>query len=73
MKSQETSELQAVLGHRFVRAELLEQALTHTSQAREIEAKQKRLAVVEAPLNELDEVALCPGPDILAKYNSAHR
>ena len=38
MKSQETSELQAVLGHRFVRAELLEQALTHTSQAREIEA-----------------------------------
>src|SRR6266704_4837109 len=38
MKSQETSELQAVLGHRFVRAELLEQALTHTSQARELEA-----------------------------------
>src|SRR6266699_3909759 len=38
MKSQETSALQAVLGHRFVRAELLEQALTHTSQAREVEA-----------------------------------
>src|SRR5205823_12642658 len=38
MKSQETSELQAVLGHRFVRPELLEQALTHTSQARELEA-----------------------------------
>jgi 2-oxoglutarate ferredoxin oxidoreductase subunit beta len=31
------------------------------------------LNTVEAPLNELDEVALCPGPDILAKYNSAHR
>src|SRR5256885_14499499 len=38
MKAQEISELQAVLGYRFVRAELLEQALTHTSQAREVEA-----------------------------------
>ena len=38
MKSQEISALQAVLGYRFVRAELLEQALTHTSQARELEA-----------------------------------
>ncbi len=32
--------LQAALGHRFARAELLEQALTHTSQAREQEAQQ---------------------------------
>src|SRR5256885_16186500 len=38
MKSQEISALQDVLGYRFVRAELLEQALTHTSQAREVEA-----------------------------------
>ena len=38
MKSQEISALQTVLGYRFIRPELLEQALTHTSQARELEA-----------------------------------
>jgi 2-oxoglutarate ferredoxin oxidoreductase subunit beta len=31
------------------------------------------LNTVEAPLNELDEAVLCPGMDILAKYNAAHR
>jgi 2-oxoglutarate ferredoxin oxidoreductase subunit beta len=31
------------------------------------------LNTVEAPLNELDEAALCPGLDILTKYNAAHR
>jgi 2-oxoglutarate ferredoxin oxidoreductase subunit beta len=31
------------------------------------------LDTVEAPLNALDEPALCPGPDILTRYNSAHR
>jgi 2-oxoglutarate ferredoxin oxidoreductase subunit beta len=31
------------------------------------------LATVEKPLNELDEAALCPGSDALAKYNAAHR
>src|SRR5579872_1841910 len=31
------------------------------------------LNTVETPLNALDEAALCPGPDILARYNAAHR
>jgi ribonuclease III len=40
MKSNDSTALQAILGHRFRRPELLEQALTHTSQARELEALQ---------------------------------
>ncbi len=31
------------------------------------------LDTADTPLNELDEAALCPGQDILAKYNAAHR
>ena len=31
------------------------------------------LDTVDTPLNELGEAALCPGQDILAKYNAAHR
>jgi 2-oxoglutarate ferredoxin oxidoreductase subunit beta len=31
------------------------------------------LNTVETPLNALDEAALCPGPDILARYNAAQR
>ena len=31
------------------------------------------LETVEAPLNTLDEAALCPGPEALARYNAAHR
>ena len=31
------------------------------------------LDTVEAPLNELGEAELCPGQDILARYNAAHR
>ncbi len=38
MKVHDTAKLQEELGHRFVRTELLEQALTHTSHAREVEA-----------------------------------
>jgi ribonuclease-3 len=38
MKVHDTANLQQELGHRFVRTELLEQALTHTSHAREVEA-----------------------------------
>jgi ribonuclease III len=38
MKSREIMTLEDVLGHRFQRPELLEQALTHSSQARELEA-----------------------------------
>jgi ribonuclease-3 len=38
MKSREIMELEDSLGHHFQRPELLEQALTHSSQAREVEA-----------------------------------
>jgi 2-oxoglutarate ferredoxin oxidoreductase subunit beta len=31
------------------------------------------LDTVEAPLNALDEGELCPGPEILDRYNAAHR
>jgi 2-oxoglutarate ferredoxin oxidoreductase subunit beta len=31
------------------------------------------IETVGTPLNELGEAALCPGQDILAKYNAAHR
>lgn len=40
MKSHDIAILQTALGHQFVRTELLEQALTHSSQARELEALQ---------------------------------
>ena len=40
MKPRDIALLQAALGYRFQRAELLEQALTHSSQARELEALQ---------------------------------
>jgi ribonuclease-3 len=45
MKSRDISVLEGALGYSFVRADLLKQALTHTSQARELEALQP----VEAP------------------------
>jgi ribonuclease III len=38
MKSPDTATLEEVLGHQFQRPELLQQALTHTSQARELES-----------------------------------
>jgi ribonuclease III len=38
MKSREIMALEESLGHRFQRRELIEQALTHSSQAREVEA-----------------------------------
>ena len=38
MKSREIMALEESLGHHFQRRELLEQALTHSSQAREVEA-----------------------------------
>jgi ribonuclease III len=40
MKSRDMAELEQTLGYRFVRPELLEQALTHSSQAREVESAQ---------------------------------
>ena len=44
MKSQDIAALETSLGHQFQRRELLEQALTHTSQAREREAAQPALS-----------------------------
>src|SRR5260370_3171595 len=38
MKSRDIMALEESLGHHFQRRELLEQALTHSSQAREVEA-----------------------------------
>ena len=40
MKPRDITRLEELLGHRFARPELLQQALTHTSQARELEALQ---------------------------------
>jgi ribonuclease III len=40
MKSRDMADLQHTLGYEFVRPELLEQALTHSSQAREVESAQ---------------------------------
>src|ERR1700756_5264191 len=40
MKAKEIAALEGLLGHRFQRPELLDQALTHSSQARELEAAQ---------------------------------
>jgi len=40
MKSRNITELEQSLGYRFLRPELLEQALTHSSQARELESSQ---------------------------------
>jgi ribonuclease III len=40
MKSRNITDLEQTLGYRFLRPEILEQALTHTSQARELESAQ---------------------------------
>ena len=45
MKSRDITDLEQVLGHRFTRPDLLEQALTHTSQARERESIQPSKSV----------------------------
>jgi len=43
MTSRNIADLEQTLGYRFLRPELLEQALTHTSQARELESSQPSL------------------------------
>ena len=40
MKTRDIAALEAALGYRFQRSELIEQALTHSSQARERESQQ---------------------------------
>jgi ribonuclease-3 len=52
MKSRDISALEATLGHHFHRPELLLQALTHSSQAREIEAVQPSVLGPRAGDNE---------------------
>jgi ribonuclease-3 len=55
MKSRENPQLEEILGYRFSRPELLQQALTHTSHAREAEklpAGQERNIQERAPDNE---------------------
>jgi len=51
MKSRSIAELEQALAYRFTRPELLEQALTHSSQAREIEVA-SAAAGIRAPDNE---------------------
>jgi len=46
MKVHDTAKLQEALGHRFVRSNLLEQALTHTSHAREVEAARSQESAI---------------------------
>jgi len=45
MKAEEITALEGILGHRFQRSALLEQALTHSSHAHEIEARSASAAV----------------------------
>jgi ribonuclease III len=51
MTSRNTAELEQTLGYHFARPELLEQALTHSSQAREVELA-SRSPGTRAPDNE---------------------
>ena len=52
IKSRELTALEDTLGHHFQRRELLEQALTHSSQAREVEALSAAGSVVSSGDNE---------------------
>jgi ribonuclease-3 len=52
MKTRDSSALEDALGHRFARAELLEQALTHSSHAREAESKNGGDSAAEVADNE---------------------
>jgi ribonuclease-3 len=58
MKLRDTAELQQALGYRFVRTELLEQALTHTSHARESEAASASSATDNEQLEFLGDAVL---------------
>ena len=52
MKTPDISVLEAALGHRFQRRELLQQALTHSSHARERESQKARADASPVPDNE---------------------
>jgi len=55
MKSREIKALEESLGHHFQRRELIEQALTHSSQARELQAAGASLGLAGSGDNELLE------------------
>lgn len=55
MKLRDTTDLQQALGYSFVRIELLEQALTHTSHAREMEAAQLASASISESKTEVGD------------------
>jgi ribonuclease III len=55
MKSHQIADLEASLGYRFERRELLEQALTHSSQARELKAPESGSAANSRGDNEILE------------------
>jgi ribonuclease-3 len=74
MKAKEISALEELLGHRFQRRELLDQALTHSSQAREQEALQPDKAGARPADNEQLEflgdavLALVTGEELFHRF-----
>src|SRR5215469_11236537 len=52
MKARDVAALEDLLGYRFQRQQLLEQALTHSSQARELDAQQPATAGIKTGDNE---------------------
>src|SRR5262249_43204477 len=74
MKSKEISALEGLLGHHFQRPELLDQALTHSSQAREQEALQPAKAGTRPTDNEQLEflgdavLALVTGEELFRRF-----
>ena len=76
MKSKEMAALEALLGHHFQRPELLDQALTHSSQARELEALQPAKTGLRPADNEQLEflgdavLALVTGEELFRRFPS---
>lgn len=76
MKAKEIAALEALLDHHFQRPELLDQALTHSSQARELEALQPAKPGVRLGDNEQLEflgdavLALVTGEELFRRFPS---
>ena len=74
MKVKEIAALEGLLGYHFARPELLEQALTHSSQARELEALQPLKTGVRPGDNEQLEflgdavLALVTGEELFRRF-----
>src|SRR3954453_21022124 len=58
MKSRDMSALEGALGHKFKRLDLLEQALTHSSHAREAESRNDHEGAVNEQLEFLGDAVL---------------